>query len=330
MMKAVQTTSAGPPSVMFVGEVARPKPGNGEILIKVEATGINRADTLQRKGLYPVPAGMSPIMGLEAVGKVTELGSGVTGWNIGDGVMALLSGGGYAEYCTVPAIHCIRVPRGLEVTQSAAIPEVWLTAFQLLHLVGNVKKGETVLIHAGGSGVGTAAVQLVKLAGARCLVTAGSREKIDLAVKYGAELGANYKEEKWNEVVKEWTGGKGVDVILDCVGGSYAMQNVDCLALDGRWVLYGLMGGMTVEGPILGGLLRKRGALLSTTLRTRTDQYKGELVRQFQEKCLKHFEGDSPKLKPVVDCVMNMNQIVAAHTRMEENKNIGKIILKIA
>ena len=242
--------------------------------------------------------------------------------------MALLGGGGHAEYVAAHAHHLLPVPAALTMPEAAALPEVWLTAFQLLHLVaGGVKPGQTVLIHAGGSGVGTAAVQLVRLAGGRSMVTAGSQQKIDTALSLGAEKGVNYKTEDFATSVGEWTEGKGVDIILDCVGGSYAMKNVTSLAVDGRWVLYGLMGGVEVQGPVLAGMLRKRGSLLATTLRSRSTGYKAELVKRFREECLAGFDGKDAPLKPIVDSVMDISEIVQAHQKMEENKNNGKIVL---
>jgi len=331
-MKAVLVPSPGPPSVLTLGMAPTPQAESGEVLIKVAATAVNRADTLQRKGAYPPPPGASPLLGLESAGTVEDVGEGGKGgkskWKKGDRVMALMGGGGYAEYCVVPEHHLLPVPEGLDLTQAAALPEVWLTAFQLLHLVGKVKAGDRVLVHAGASGVGTAAVQLIKLAGAKSIVTAGSEEKVNFALELGADKGVNYKNEQFQEVVGEWTEGKGVDLILDCVGGSYAMQNVASLALDGKWVLYGWMGGSSVDGPILGGLLRKRGSLLATTLRARDDDYKADLVEKFRETCLAHFSGPSPALKPVIDSIFKVEDVEAAHTKMEANKNMGKIILK--
>lgn len=327
-MRAVKFDSPGPPSVLYVGDCEKPTATGNQVLIQVQASAINRADTLQRKGLYPVPPGATQILGLEAVGTIVQLGEEVKGWKVGDAVMALLPGGGNAEFVVASSLHIMRVPRNLSTTAAAAIPEAWLTAFQLIHLVGGMQAGETVLVHAGGSGVGTAAVQIVRMAGGRCIVTAGSQSKIDRAVALGAELGVNYKTGDFAASVKEWTGGKGVDIILDCVGGSYAMKNVDCLALDGRWVLYGLMGGGAVEGPVLAALLRKRGSILATTLRSRTDQYKGELVSRFTKTCLQGFEGENPVLKPIVDSVFDAEDIKDAHQKMEDNKNNGKIVIK--
>ena len=210
--------------------------------------------------------------------------------------MALLGGGGNAEYAVADAGHVLPVPASLDMTQAAAVPEVWLTAFQLLHLVaGGVKPGQSVLVHAGGSGVGTAAVQLVKLAGWRSLVTAGSQQKIDTALSLGAKRGVNYKTEDFAEAVAEWRG-----------------------------VLYGLVGGAEMDGPVLGGLLRKKGSLLTTTLRSRSREYKAELFKMFREECLEGFKGKEPLLKPIVDSVMSISEIATAHQNMEENKNNGK------
>ena len=184
----------------------------------------------------------------------------------------------------------MRIPRGLDMVQAAAIPEVWLTAYQLLHLTAHIGPGDRVLVHAGGSGVGTAAVQLVRLAGGTSFVTAGTEKKVATALGLGAEAGANYRTQDWREEVTKWTGGRGVDIILDCIGSSYFSSNLECLAQDGRWVVYGLMGGAELSGPVLAGLLRKRANLLFSTLRARTDQYKTHLVSEFTKNCLHHFE----------------------------------------
>jgi len=326
-MLAVLQDKPGDPDVLYMGQVDKPTLGDNDVLIKVDAVSVNRADTLQRRGLYPVPAGVSQVLGLECAGHVAEVGRLVTRVSRGQAVMALLSGGGYAEHVSVHCGHVMSVPRGLSMDQAAAIPEVWLTAYQLLHSVARIRAGHRVLVHAGGSGVGTAAVQLVRLAGAQSFVTAGSDTKVEKAVSLGASGGCNYKTSSWREAVTSWTGDQGVDIILDCIGGSYAEDNLACLAVDGTWVLYGLMGGAEVSGPVLGGLLRKRGALKATTLRSRSDEYKTELVENFTKDCLKHFEGPAPSLVPVVDRVMNIKQVATAHTLMEQNKNTGKIVL---
>merc|ERR1711952_323242 len=220
--------------------------------------------------------------------------------------MALLPGGGYAEFVAVHAGHVMRSTPAL--------------AAQLLHATAALSPGHTVLVHAGASGVGTAAVQLITLAGASAFVTAGSDAKVEAAVKLGAAGGCNYKTGSWREAVTRWTGGRGVDIILDCIGGSYFQ---DSLALDGVWVLYGLLGGAEVSGPVLAALLRRRGSLRATTLRARSDEYKAQLVASFSRDILPHFSGLAPRLVPVVDTVLGIRDVVTAHTRMEQNQNIG-------
>uniref|UniRef100_F7C1V4 Tumor protein p53 inducible protein 3 n=2 Tax=Ornithorhynchus anatinus TaxID=9258 RepID=F7C1V4_ORNAN len=332
-MLAVHFDQPGGPENLYLKTVAKPSPGEGEILVKVHASALNRADLLQRKGLYPPPEGASEILGLEASGLVAEAGPGCRGrWKRGDRVMALLAGGGQAEYVPVPEGLLMPVPGGLSFPEAAAIPEAWITAFQLLHLLGGVKVGETVLIHAGSSGVGTAAVQLSRLAGAIPLVTCGSLEKVQFAKKLGAAAGFNYKEEDFARGVLNFTKGAGVNVILDCVGGSYWEKNLSCLATDGRWILYGLLGGGEVQGQLLSKLLHKRGSLITSVLRPRDKKYKEELVRAFTERILPHFSppGESPRhLAPVIDRVFPLDKIGEAHRHMEGNGNIGKIVLEM-
>ncbi|TSO25148.1 Quinone oxidoreductase PIG3 [Bagarius yarrelli] len=243
----------------------------------------------------------------------------------------LLSGGGYAQYVAVPEELLMPVPSHLTLYEAAAIPEAWLTAYQLLHLIARVKKGETVLIHAGASGVGTAAVQLARLSSAVPLVTAGSSDKLKIAEKLGAAAGFNYKEGDFSENILQFTEGEGVDIILDCIGGSYWEKNLHSLAIDGRWVLYGVMGGQAVNGDLLGKLLFKRGYILSSLLRSRSLQYKAELVGSFIEQALPYFSSkdSSTSLKPIIDTMFNVEDIAEAHRHMEANKNTGKIIIKI-
>ncbi|XP_034431380.1 quinone oxidoreductase PIG3 [Hippoglossus hippoglossus] len=330
MMQAVCVDVPGGPENLLLRSVPRPRPKDGEVLIKVHATALNRADLLQRRGLYPPPPGESDIIGLEVAGTVDTLGPGVKrGWRAEDRVMALLCGGGYAEYVAVPEELLMPVPPTLTLSQAAAIPEAWLTAFQLLALVAQVKEGEVVLAHAGGSGVGTAAVQLVRLFDAVPIVTAGSTEKLKMAEKLGAAAGFNYKEEDFSQGVQDFTGGRGADVILDCIGGCNWEQNVSCLATDGRWVLYGTLGGKAVEGDFLGKLLAKRGHLLSSLLRSRSLQYKADLVQAFSTRVVPHFSDQACSLRPVIDSTFNLEDIAAAHRHMEANKNMGKIIINV-
>lgn len=327
-MRAVTFEPSGPENLR-IGLVPVPKLREKEVLLKVYATAINRADTLQRKGLYPPPPGESDILGLEAVGIVEKLGPGcVKTWQTGDRVMALLPGGGNAEFVASREELLMPVPDNLEFNRAAAIPEVWLTAFQLLFLVGRVKKNDTVLIHAGGSGVGTAAVQLCRQFGARAIVVAGSQEKIDLAKSLGAEEGFNYKESMFEPKVLKHTDGKGVDLILDCVGGSFFNQNINSIATEGTWVVYGLMGGRTIEtGDHLGKILQKRITIVGSTLRARSIQYKESLIADFTQRALPHFS--SGEFRPIIDTTLPLDSIQEAHTLMESNKTTGKIVLQV-
>ncbi|CAB1335560.1 unnamed protein product [Coregonus sp. 'balchen'] len=284
MMMAVCVDTPGGPESMLLRNVPRPQPEHGEVLIRVHATALNRADTLQRKGLYPAPPGESEVLGLEAA----ALAQGVRKcWGPGDRVMTLLSGGGYAEYVAVPEELLMSIPP---------------------HLT------------------------LVRLAGAIPIVTAGSSEKLQMAETLGAAAGFNYKQEDFAEKVNDFTAGRGANVILDCIGGSNWERNVACLATDGRWVLYGCMGGKAVAGDILGKLLSKRGQLLCSLLRSRSLQYKADLVRAFSERALPHFSdpASSPcRLRPVIDCTFSLEQVADAHRHMEANRNMGKIVINV-
>ncbi|XP_053565602.1 quinone oxidoreductase PIG3 isoform X2 [Bombina bombina] len=330
-MLAAFFDAPGGPENLYIKEVAKPVPKAGEVLIEVQASALNRADLLQRRGKYSPPPGASDILGLEVAGTVVGLGPASDGrWKIGDPVMALLSGGGNAQYAATPVGHIMPIPSGLGATEAAAIPEAWLTAFQLLHFVGKVQKGETVLIHAGASGVGTAAIQLCKLAGAIPIVTAGSAEKLQITQKLGAAAGFNYKEEDFGTKCLDFTNNVGVDIILDCIGASHWEKNLHCLNMDGRWVVYGLMGSSEIHGDLLAKLLWKRGSLLGSLLRSHSSKYKEELVKAFTEQALPHFTPGGPiHLHPIVDSIYPLERISDAHQRMEDNKNTGKIVLQI-
>ncbi|XP_072018906.1 quinone oxidoreductase PIG3-like [Amphiura filiformis] len=330
-MRAAQFDNPGDPSVLYVGRVAIPVLKTREVLLQVKASAINRADTLQRRGRYDPPPGASSILGLEAAGIIHTVGPNCQSkWKAGDRVMALLPGGGNAEYTAVHEDHLMPIGK-LKWDEAAAIPEVWLTAYQLLHFVGHMKRNDTVLIHSGGSGIGTAAVQLVKLAGGHPIVTAGSETKLAKAISLGAEAGFNYKQEDFAHAVLRHTKGKGVNIILDCVGGSHADKNLQAIALDGQWVLYGLLGGGTVEGPFLAKLLKKRVKLSATTLRARSTEYKTELVKEFSRKALPFFESTTGlvKLKAIIDKVFLLEKIGEAHQYMEDNKTVGKVVIKV-
>ncbi|NWX26268.1 QORX oxidoreductase, partial [Notiomystis cincta] len=324
----------GGPENLYMKEVMKPDPGEGEVLVKVSASALNRADLLQRRGKYPPPKGASDILGLEAAGSVAGLGRGCSGrWRIGAAVMALLSGGGQAQYVTVPEGLLMPVPKEMTLIQAAAIPEAWLTAFQLLHFVGKVQEGERVLIHAGASGVGMAAIQLVRLAKAVPIVTAGTQEKLEATAKAGAAAGFNYKNEDFSEKVLEFTQGSGADIILDCVGASYWEKNLSCLSTDGRWIIYGLLSGGEVHGDLLARLLSKRASIHTSLLRSRDQEASRgskQHIQAFTEEVLPHFSGaPSPRLQPLVDSVYPLHAIAEAHRAMEENRNIGKIVIEI-
>ncbi|GFS12378.1 quinone oxidoreductase PIG3 [Elysia marginata] len=286
-----------------------------------------RSSNGQRKGGYNPPPGASNILGLEASGIVDKLGPGCPpSVTIGKKVMVLLAGGGNAEYVTSPWQLLMEVPDHFSMSQAAAVPEVWLTAYMLLYKLGHLTKDDTVLIHAGGSGVGTAAVQLVKQSGAKCIVTAGSQEKIDFTKTLGAAEGINYKEEAVGDRVLELTNGKGVDLIMDCVGASMYEENVKAAALDGRWVVYGLMGGIN-SNVNLGALLRKRVHLIFSTLRSRSLEYKTSLVTDFSQLAMPKFADGT--FQPIVQTVLPLSDIAKAHSLMEANKTLGKIVLEV-
>eukprot|EP01060_Flectonema_neradi_P013572 TRINITY_DN20333_c0_g1_i1.p1 TRINITY_DN20333_c0_g1~~TRINITY_DN20333_c0_g1_i1.p1 ORF type:complete len:343 (+),score=80.98 TRINITY_DN20333_c0_g1_i1:47-1030(+) len=297
-----------------------------EVLVKVKATAVNRADTLQRKGMYAVPKGATPVLGLEMSGTVL---TNSDKWKEGDEVMGLLSGGGYAEYCSVDQGLLMPVPKGYSLEEAAAIPETWLTAYQLLHFVGNLSQNEVVVIHAAGSGVGTAAIQLAsKVEDVIVIATAGTDQKLQVATELGATHAFNYKQCSWNEELKKVIP-HGTNLILDPVGGSYAAKNCDALAVDGRWVLYALMGGAKIgDFPILPKLLSKRAALIPSTLRTRSLSYRKKLVSEFATRYLDNFSSD---FKLVFDQKsFDLEDIQLAHDYMETNANIGKILIKIS
>jgi putative PIG3 family NAD(P)H quinone oxidoreductase len=325
-VKAIVVDSPGDPEVMHLAEVPDPSPGPGEVLVRAHATAVNRADTLQRRGFYPPPPGASEIIGMEVAGEVAGLGEGVDGWRAGDRVMALLAGGGYAELVAVPAGQLMAVPQGMSWTDAAAIPEVFLTAHDNLFTRGRLTAGEAVLIHGGGGGVGTAAIQLAHRAGARVLVTAGSAGKLQRCRELGADAGINHREEDFVVRARELTGGDGVDVILDVMGASYLARNLDALAIEGRLVIIGLQGG-TVSDIDLNAMLRRRLTVIATTLRGRPVAQKAEIVRRFVEDGLEGFAGGS--LRPVVDRVLPLAEAAAAHRAMEAGENVGKLVLAV-
>jgi len=327
-MKAVLVNSPGDASHLNIGEYPTPQPNDNELLIKVHATSLNRADILQRQGNYPPPAGSSPILGLDVAGSVEEIGGKVTAWKKGDRVFGLLAGGGYAEYAILHSDMAMRIPETLTWEDAAAIPEVFLTAYQSLILLGNLAQGETVLIHAGASGVGTAAIQIARETGAQAIVTAGSEEKLESCLSMGASTAINYKNGPFQQAVLAATDNRGVNLLLDFVGSPYWQQNLAVLATDGRMVFLAMMGGSKVENFDLRIFMAKRLKIMGSTLRSRSPEYKIDLTRHFARFALPRFAAGS--LKPVIDRTFPWESVAEAHRYMEENRNIGKIVLKVA
>jgi putative PIG3 family NAD(P)H quinone oxidoreductase len=325
-MKAVVVTEPGGPETLQIADVPTPEPGPDEVLVRVHATALNRADTYQRRGHYPPPEGAPETLGLEMAGTVAETGHRVVNWSEGDRVFSLLPGGGYAEAVCVDADMLMALPPGLSMEEAAAIPEVFLTAYQALHWLGGLQPDHRVLIHAGASGVGTAAVQLTCLADAHPYVTA-SAPKHDVCTALGAEAAIDYESESFADRIDAITDGAGVHIILDFIGAPYFHDNVASLAVDGRIVQLATMGGATVDGVSLRDLMAKRVQLLATTLRSRHPAYKIDLTHEFAADVLPRFvDGD---LEPVIDSVMDWREVAAAHRRMENNDNAGKIVLRV-
>ena len=326
-MQAIVTDGDGGPEVMRLGEAPMPELAAGEVLIKVAATAVNRADTHQREGNYPPPPGDSEIMGLEASGVIEALGAEVQGWKVGDRVMTLLGGGGYAAFAKAPAGLLMAVPNGLDLKQAAAIPEVFLTAYLNIFREAALKPSETLLMHGGASGVGTAAIQLAKALGpSTVIVTVGSEDKAEACKALRADHAILYKQEDFAERVLALTEKHGADVILDHIGGGYFKQNTACLAVYGRLVIIGLLGGAKAELNI-GRLMVKRQRVIGSVLRARPVAEKAALTASFKKEVLHRFE--TGELKPVIDTVLPLSEIAEAHRLMEANANTGKIVITV-
>jgi putative PIG3 family NAD(P)H quinone oxidoreductase len=326
-VKAVIVAEPGGPEKLQLVDLPDPMPGPGEVAITIHASALNRADLLQRRGSYPPPAGTTEVLGLECAGVVTELGSGSSGSvRVGDRVMVLLGGGGYAERVVVPESLLMKVPEALSFEQAAAIPEAFLTAREALFAAGNLLPGESVLVHAAAGGVGSAAVQLAHAHGAHVFATAGGAAKCAWVRALGADSVIDYKSQDFAAAINAETRGRGVDVILDFIGAAYAEQHAACLALRGRQVLLGVMGGAQASVN-LGRLLQKRQSLLGVVMRSRSTQEKIELTRAFVRTTLPLF--GKGRLEPLVDSVFLLADVARAHERMEANQNLGKIVLKV-
>jgi putative PIG3 family NAD(P)H quinone oxidoreductase len=323
---AVEIAQPGGPEVLRAVERPRPRPGPGEVLIRVAAAGVNRPDVLQRRGLYPPPPGASEIPGLEVAGEIVEVGPDVAGWRPGDRVTALLAGGGYAE-SVVDAGSALRVPAKLTLEEAAALPEVFLTVFSNVFQLGGLAPGGSVLVHGGGSGIGTAAIRLVKTAGARILVTAGSDAKCERCLALGADLAVNYRTGDFVAEARRATGDQGVDVVLDSIGAAYFEKNLAALRTGGRLVLIGLMGGAKTELN-LAVLLARRLSVIGSTLRSRSTAEKAAIVGGFRARFGLDLEAGT--LRPVVDRVLPLAQAAEAHRLLEASEHFGKVVLRVA
>ncbi|KAI0754573.1 quinone oxidoreductase [Daedaleopsis nitida] len=334
-MKAILVKDGkGPIENLYLGEADKPSPGPGQVLVKVKAFGLNRMDILQREGRYPLPPGASTILGVEFSGTVAQVGHAVDEWHEGDEVLGLTSGGAYAEYVVAPYRNIIKKPAHLSWVEAASIPEVLLTAFQALVVLAEVKKGDDVLVHAGASGVGIAAIQLARAYGANTVTaTASSREKLDmlLGLPSGPTHAVNYTTEDFAEHVKKTTGGKGVDVIIDFVGQSHWNKNIDALAYDGRMTMLAMLSGAEVPKVNLMPILYKRLRIQGSTLRARSEDYQAELIARFKREAFDHITSSSGdgSIRTYIHKVYPWTEIQEAHREMEANKNSGKIMVEV-
>ncbi|MFI6486999.1 NAD(P)H-quinone oxidoreductase [Streptomyces sp. NPDC050564] len=323
-MYAITIPEPGGPEALVWDEVPDPVPAEGEVLVEVVASAVNRADLLQRQGLYSPPPGASPYPGLECSGRIVEIGPGVSGWAVGDEVCALLAGGGYAEKVVVPAGQLLPVPAGLDAKQAAALPEVTCTVWSNVFMVSHLRPGETLLVHGGSSGIGTMAIQLAKAVGAKVAVTAGSKEKLAFCAELGADILINYREQDFVEEIKRATDGAGADVILDNMGAKYLDPNVRALAVNGRLAIIGMQGGIKAELNIA-ALLNKRAAISATSLRARPLGEKAAIVAAVREHVWPLI--DSGHVRPIIDRELAMSDAATAHRVLEESSHIGKVLL---
>jgi len=322
-MKAVEISKPGGPEVLTLCERAMPQPGPDQVVIKVAYAGVNRPDVLQRAGMYAPPMGASDLPGLECSGEVSAVGSQVTDLKVGDAVCALLPGGGYAEYVATPAAHCLPVPDGMDMKQAACLPETYFTVWSNVFMRGGLQAGERFLVHGGSSGIGTTAIQLAHVLGARVFVTAGSEDKLEACRKLGAEIAINYKQADFVEVVKAEG---GADLILDMVGGSYMQRNINALADDGRLVQIAFLQGMKAELNMV-QMMTRRLTLTGSTLRPQSDLAKARVADQLRAKVWPLLAAG--RVGPVMDLEFALEDAAKAHARMEAGDHIGKIVLKV-
>ncbi|MEU6080224.1 NAD(P)H-quinone oxidoreductase [Streptomyces sp. NPDC047108] len=325
-MHAITIPEPGGPEALVWAEVPDPVPGEGEVLVEVAASAVNRADVLQRQGFYDPPPGTSAYPGLECSGRIAALGPNVSGWSVGDEVCALLSGGGYAEKVVVPAGQVLPVPEGVDVTSAAALPEVACTVWSNVFMIAHLRPGETLLVHGGASGIGTMAIQLAKAVGAKVAVTAGGPEKLERCRELGADILIDYREQDFVQEIRKATDGAGADVVLDIIGAKYLGSNVKALAVNGRIAVIGMQGGRKGELD-LGALLMKRGAVTATSLRGRPLSEKAAIVAAVREHVWPLFA--TGRVKPVVDRTIPMRDAGEAHRVLESSVHVGKILLTV-
>jgi len=326
-MRAIVFDQPGDESELHIADVPRPEMGPDELRIRVRATAVNRADLLQRQGMYPPPPGASPILGMECAGEVIDVGARVRGWQRGERAMALIPGGGYAEEAVAHAGSAMRVPAALNDEEAGALPEVFLTSFLNIFMLGQPPAGGSVLVHGGGSGVGTASITLCRFAGLRVLVTAGSDAKCERCRAQGADVAINYRAGEFAPKVREATDGKGVNVVLDSIGAKYLDGNVASLAIDGRLVIIGLMGGARAELDLASMLVRRLG-VIGSTLRARSPADKAAIVASFLERFGAGLEAGT--IRPVIDRVLPLEQAAEAHRIMKASEHFGKIVLRVS
>jgi len=323
-MRCVEISRPGPPEVLTLTERPNPSPGRGELLIDVASAGVNRPDVMQRLGKYPPPPGASDLPGLEVAGVVAALGESVTGWEVGDRVCALVSGGGYATKCVAPVPQCLPVPMGMDLATAGAIPEAFFTVWTNVFERGRLRAGETALIHGGTSGIGTTAIQLASVRGARVFATAGSDEKCRACEQLGAACGINYRTEDFVRAIADRTGGRGVDLILDIVGGDYVARNLQTLAVEGRLVMIGFMGGDTATVDFR-RVLGRRLTITGSTLRPRSVEEKGQIAVALRREVWPLLE--ARRVSPVIFRKFPLGEAAAAHRLLESSEHVGKIVL---
>jgi NADPH:quinone reductase len=325
-MLAVEITAPGGPDVLRSVQRPVPRPAAGEVLIRVAAAGVNRPDVLQRLGNYPPPPGASDLPGLEVAGTIVEVDASAARWRPGDRVCALVAGGGYAEYCVAPGVQCLPIPGEMTIVSAAAVPETFFTVWTNLFKRGGLQPGERVLIHGGSSGIGTTAIQLAHAAESIVLATAGSDAKCEACRRLGADVAINYHTDDFVDAVRRETSGAGVDVILDIIGAQYFARNIDCLALNGRLIQIGLLGGAQASID-LGRVMRRRLTITGSTLRVRSVEEKGELARDLEANVWPLLAAG--RVTPVIDRTFPLAEAAEAHRRMETSEHVGKIVLTV-